>query len=183
MARGSSMVQDEHCRLSGRMRTLFTALFVIFISGCAATSPPEAGPRASRATTPQTIPARGLQPGVQIAELAASMVGTPYRYGGSTPDTGFDCSGLVHYSFRQNGISVPRTSLEQFRTAAKISLNDARAGDILFFEDQEKLSHVGIFIGDGRFVHAPTSGRSVSVASLDNPYYQMHLVGVGRLLN
>ena len=109
------------------------------------------------------------------------MVGTPYRYGGSTPETGFDCSGLVHYSFGQNGVNVPRTSLEQFREAVKISLNDAQEGDILFFEDQEKLSHVGIFIGDGRFVHAPTSGRSVSIGSLDNPYYQMHLVGVGRL--
>ena len=66
--------------------------------------------------------------------------------------------------------------------ARKISLNEALEGDILFFEDQEKLSHVGIYIGAGRFVHAPTSGRTVSIASLDNAYYQMHLVGVGRLL-
>ena len=123
-----------------------------------------------------------MQPGQQVARHAVSMVGLPYRYGGSSPDTGFDCSGLVHYSFDQSGISVPRTSLEQFRAAAKISLNDAREGDVLFFQDQEKLSHVGIFIGDGRFVHAPTSGRTVSVASIDNPYYQTHLVGVGRLL-
>lgn len=165
------------------MRKLFTALFFVFIGGCAATATPDAGPRVSRGAAPQAVPANGLQTGALVAGVAASMVGRPYLYGGATPETGFDCSGLVHYSFSQNGISVPRTSLEQFRKAAKISLNDAQAGDILFFEDQEKLSHVGIFIGNSRFVHAPTSGRSVSIASLDNPYYQMHLVGVGRLLN
>ena len=163
------------------MHKLLTALFVVCISGCATTAPPEAGSRTSRAAATETALPSGLQTGLRAARVAVSMVGTPYRYGGSTPETGFDCSGLVHYSFGQNGVNVPRTSLEQFREAVKISLNDAKEGDILFFEDQEKLSHVGIFIGDGRFVHAPTSGRSVSIGSLDNPYYQMHLVGVGRL--
>ena len=69
-----------------------------------------------------------------------------------------------------------------FALRAKSSLHDAGAGDVMFFQDQEKLSHVGIYIGDGLFVHAPAKGQRVSVASIDAPYYQEHLVAVGRLL-
>ena len=117
-----------------------------------------------------------------IAQLALSMVGVPYRYGGAHPREGFDCSGLVYYSYTSNGHDVPRTSQAQFNAARKISLAQAAEGDLLFFQDQEKLSHVGIYLGEGRFVHAPSSGDSVRVASIDAPYYQRHLVAVGRLL-
>jgi cell wall-associated NlpC family hydrolase len=117
-----------------------------------------------------------------IARLALSMVGVPYRYGGATPSEGFDCSGLVYYSYTSNGHVVPRTSQEQFKAARKIELAEASEGDLLFFQDQEKLSHVGIYLGDGRFVHAPSSGDTVRVARIDAPYYQRHLVAVGSLL-
>ena len=117
-----------------------------------------------------------------IAGLALSMVGVQYRYGGANPDDGFDCSGLVYYTYSSNGHVVPRTSQAQFKAARKIALADAAEGDLLFFHDQEKLSHVGIYLGDGRFVHAPSSGDTVRVASIDAPYYQRHLVAVGRLL-
>jgi cell wall-associated NlpC family hydrolase len=113
--------------------------------------------------------------------IAERQLGVRYRYGGTSPSSGFDCSGLVHYSFSQAGVTVPRTSREQFRTARKIALNDARPGDIVFFQDQEKLSHVGIYLGGDRFVHAPSSGKTVSIARIDTPYYQQHLVAVGRL--
>ena len=109
------------------------------------------------------------------------MIGKPYHYGGSTP-RGFDCSGLVFYTYTQNGMSVPRTSQALFGASQTIALARANQGDLVFFQDQEKLSHVGIYIGDGLFVHAPSSGRTVSVASLAAPYYQRHLVGVGRLI-
>ncbi len=117
-----------------------------------------------------------------IAELALSMVGVQYRYGGADPDEGFDCSGLVYYTYTSNGHAVPRTSREQFDAARKIPFAEAVEGDLLFFQDQEKLSHVGIYLGDGQFVHAPSSGDSVRVTSIDAPYYQRHLVAVGRLL-
>lgn len=110
------------------------------------------------------------------------MVGTRYRYGGADPREGFDCSGLVYYTYTSNGQAVPRTSQDQFNAASKISLAEAAEGDLVFFQDQEKLSHVGIYLGDGRFVHAPSSGGVVSVANIDAPYYQRHLVGVGRLV-
>jgi cell wall-associated NlpC family hydrolase len=120
--------------------------------------------------------------GGAIAEVAIGMVGTRYRYGGTDPIEGFDCSGLVYYAYGQAGYSVPRTSQELFRAARKIAVGDADAGDLMFFQDQTKLSHVGIYLGDGRFVHAPANGQNVAVASLDSPYYQEHLVAVGRLL-
>jgi len=105
-----------------------------------------------------------------------------YRYGGAHPSDGFDCSGLVYYTYTSNGHAVPRTSREQFNAARGIPLAQAAEGDLVFFRDQEKLSHVGIYLGDGQFVHAPSSGGTVSVASIDAPYYQRHLIAVGRLL-
>jgi len=120
--------------------------------------------------------------GSAIADVAMGMVGTRYRYGGAEPTQGFDCSGLVHYAYGQAGYEVPRTSQELFRAVRKISVGDADPGDLMFFQDQTKLSHVGIYLGEGLFVHAPASGQNVAVSSLDTPYYQQHLVAVGRLL-
>ncbi len=120
--------------------------------------------------------------GTAIAELARNLVGAQYRYGGAKPDEGFDCSGLVFYTYAKAGYRVPRTSQELFRAARKIALGDAGAGDLMFFQDETKLSHVGIYLGDGWFVHAPANGQHVAVANLDSAYYQQHLVAVGRLL-
>jgi cell wall-associated NlpC family hydrolase len=131
---------------------------------------------------PAVEPSAKVSLGDAIAEIAMGMVGTPYRYGGTDPRQGFDCSGLVFYTYGQAGQRVPRTSQELFRAARKISLRDAGAGDVMFFQDQEKLSHVGIYVGDGLFVHAPATGQEVTVASIDAPYYQRHLIAVGRLL-
>lgn len=150
---------------------------VLLAAGCAGTPAmpePESG---AVEPVPPTSNARG-----PIAQLALSMVGVPYRYGGAHPDEGFDCSGLVYYTYTSNGHAVPRTSREQFNAARGIPLAQAAEGDLVFFQDQDKLSHVGIYLGDGQFVHAPSSGGTVSVASIDAPYYQRHLVAVGRLL-
>jgi cell wall-associated NlpC family hydrolase len=130
----------------------------------------------SVATPPQ------LTLGGAVAELAMGMIGARYRYGGADPASGFDCSGLAYYAYSQAGYRIPRTSQDQFRAARKIALGDASAGDLVFFQDQAKLAHVGIYLGDGLFVHAPAEGQRVSVASIEVPYYQEHLVAVGRLL-
>ncbi len=147
----------------------------LLVAGCAGT--PVVPAPAESAPPTQSSKARG-----PVAALALSMVGKPYRYGGNEPSTGFDCSGLVHYSFTSNDYVVPRTSQAQFEAARKITLAEAAEGDLLFFRDQEKLSHVGIYLGDGEFVHAPSSGDTVRVAKIDSPWYQRHLVAVGRLL-
>ncbi|MEO8465395.1 MAG: C40 family peptidase [Gammaproteobacteria bacterium] len=120
--------------------------------------------------------------GSAIAELARNLVGAQYRYGGAKPDEGFDCSGLVFYTYGKAGYRVPRTSQELFRASRKIALSSAGAGDLMFFQDEAKLSHVGIYLGGGWFVHAPASGQHVAVANLDSAYYRQHLVAVGRLL-
>lgn len=160
---------------------LLLLLPLAWLAGCAnqdVYGPARTAPIVVTRPTPAVIPT----PGFSVAELAMDMIGTPYRYGGSNPNQGFDCSGLVFYTFNQTGLNIPRTSQAQFKAARKISIEQAGRGDLVFFQDQEKLSHVGIYLGDGRFVHAPASGRSVSVASLAEPYYQRHLVAVGRLL-
>ncbi len=123
-----------------------------------------------------------LNLGGAVAELAANMVGARYRLGGTDPVQGFDSSGLAFYAYDQAGYPIPRTSEDQFRAAHKIALADATAGDLFFFQDQAKLSHVGIYLGDGLFVHAPATSRQVSVARIDAPYYQEQLIAVGRLL-
>jgi cell wall-associated NlpC family hydrolase len=143
---------------------------VLLMAGCAGT-PTVDDPR------PATSDVRG-----PVVQLALSMVGVRYRYGGADPAAGFDCSGLVYYTFTSNGHAVPRTSQDQFNAAHKIPLAEAAEGDLVFFRDQQRLSHVGIYLGDSRFVHAPSSGGAVSVARIDAPYYQRHLVAVGRLL-
>jgi len=114
------------------------------------------------------------------ADTAVAMIGKPYRYGGSTP-SGFDCSGLVQYSYSSAGVKVPRTSRAQFGSAVAITLTEAEPGDLLFFSYEDKISHVAIYLGDERFVHAPSSGKQVSVASLRDPHYQQHFVRAGRL--
>lgn len=132
------------------------------------------------ATSVDRRPARDTR--APIASAALAMVGVPYRYGGADPDEGFDCSGLVYYAYTSNGHAVPRTSQQQLDRSHRIQLADAAEGDLVFFRDNSKYSHVGIYLGDGRFVHAPSSGGVVHVADIHAPYYQRHLVAVGRLL-
>jgi cell wall-associated NlpC family hydrolase len=115
----------------------------------------------------------------RIVFTALQMVGVPYRYGGSTP-AGFDCSGLVQYAYRSAGIRVPRTAVEQFRASLPVDLDEAAAGDLLFFRNSGS-SHVGIYVGDNRFVHAPSTGRDVQITSLSDPYYKRTLLRAGRI--
>ena len=117
--------------------------------------------------------------GATAASVARAQVGVPYRYGGSTP-AGFDCSGLVHYSYATAGISIPRTTTGQWAMMEPVDRHDMRAGDLLFFEISGKMSHVGLYLGDGRFVHAPSSGRKVSIESLRSGFYRKAFIRAGR---
>lgn len=126
---------------------------------------------------PQPIPVR-----TRVAAIADDMVGAPYRYGGADP-RGFDCSGLVYYVYRQAGVEAPRTTTEQYRQSRRVRLSRLLPGDLLFFRiSRRKPSHVGIYMGHGRFVHAPSKGKSVDYALLDDDYWRAHLIGAGRLL-
>ncbi len=135
----------------------------------------------SVATTQQSAPVdHGRATGDRIADTALSMVGTPYRFGGSNPH-GFDCSGLVYFAYDQNGIQVPRTSREQRRRAKPVNRRSLKRGDLVFFDTSWKSGHVGIYVGDSRFVHAPSSGKRVSVVRLDVGYFASRLEHAARL--
>lgn len=113
--------------------------------------------------------------------VARSMIGAPYRYGGMTPQ-GFDCSGLVYYAYREVGIAAPRTTRGQLRSSRPVRFSDVRPGDLLFFRlSGRKVSHVGIYAGDGRFIHAPSTGKRVSYAEAGSPYWRSRLIRAGRL--
>ena len=107
-----------------------------------------------------------------IIRTADSLQGVPYLAGGSSPK-GFDCSGFVQYVYGKSGISVLRRADQQYLNGRKISLNNIKAGDLVFFQtSSERISHVGIYVADGMFIHAPSSGKRVSYTSMENPYWK-----------
>jgi murein DD-endopeptidase len=158
-----------------RIYYIFTCIVVYLIAlgttGCASNS------AAHAMQTPDSVPTLATHPGVQIA---TTMLGAPYHYGGSSP-RGFDCSGLVYYAFREAGIRVPRTTRAQLRHAQQVPLSQIIPGDLLFFRQRfRRVSHVGIYAGDGWFIHAPSRGKRVSYESMQSSYWKSRLVTAGR---
>ncbi len=119
-----------------------------------------------------------------ITSYALSLIGVDYRFGGSTPDSGLDCSGLIRYVFQQaTGLSLPRSAREQARVGESVSKDKLQPGDLVFFNTRRfQFSHVGLYIGDNRFIHAPSSGGAVQVVSLDNEYWKKAFNGARRIV-
>ena len=116
------------------------------------------------------------------SQIAKSMIGQPYRYGGQSPG-GFDCSGLVWYSYKKVGVNTARTSKELRKQAKKISRKKMRAGDLVFFKGWIRTGHVGIYAGNGRFIHAPSSGKKIKIDRLDTGYWDEHFKSAGRIVD
>lgn len=154
---------------------VFAAILVSCLAGCAGSAVTETKPAEVSVAkqAPASLPERA-------AAIAVQQVGAAYRYGGASP-AGFDCSGLVQYSFRQAGMKVPRTTGQLWNSAGTVAVDDLRVGDLLFFRFDGKMSHVGIYVGDEQFVHAPSSGKTVSIDSLDAEFYRRALIRGGRL--
>ncbi|MGI8561931.1 MAG: C40 family peptidase [Luteimonas sp.] len=108
-----------------------------------------------------------------VLKRALALLGTPYRWGGNSPDSGFDCSGLVGYVFRTAlGIELPRVSRDMANDGEQVDRTALTAGDLVFFSRRGKrVDHVGIYVGNGRFVHAPRTGKDVMVSDLDTGYW------------
>jgi cell wall-associated NlpC family hydrolase len=113
---------------------------------------------------------------------AQKQQGKMYHWGGESPQTGFDCSGLTQFAFGQGaGVSLPRTAAAQYNAAMKISAAQATKGDLVFFRTRGgRVSHVGIYLGDNKFVHAPRTGRAITTEALEG-YWAQKLVGFGRI--
>lgn len=121
--------------------------------------------------------------GAAAAREALVKVGVRYRYGGSSPETGFDCSGLVTHVFeRAWGVSVPRSTEEQRSAGRAVKRERLQPGDLVFYDTRNRpFSHVGIYLGDGVFVHAPRPGQRVRLENIDNPYWRARFNGARRL--
>lgn len=129
--------------------------------------------------TPTTV-AASSEIGQQIVNEAAKYLGTPYVWGGTTPN-GFDCSGLVQYVLNNLGIDISRVSQSQFNEGVPVSKGDLQPGDLVFFESNGDVHHVGIYAGNGMMIHAPRTGDVVRFQSIETPYYQSEYAGARRI--
>lgn len=118
-----------------------------------------------------------------LAIYAMSLAETPYRYGGSSPQNGFDCSGFVRYVFQKSlGWQLPRTSIEISQVGEPLAEDQLRPGDLVFFNTQRHpFSHVGIYLGENRFVHAPKTGKAISIANMRENYWRSRYNGARRI--
>jgi cell wall-associated NlpC family hydrolase len=113
----------------------------------------------------------------RVIEIASQQVGVPYVWGGASP-SGFDCSGFVQYVFRAVGITLPRDVRRQYTHGVPVRREDLQPGDVIFFDH---LRHNGIYIGEGRLIHAARSSRSVAIASLSEGWFAHHWIGARRM--
>ncbi len=118
-----------------------------------------------------------------LAVFALSLDGTPYKYGGTSPESGFDCSGFVGYVFKHSlGKSLPRSTEEISRIGTKLELDELRPGDLVFYNTlKRRYSHMGIYLGEGKFIHSPSSGKSVTVVNMSDSYYRKRYNGARRI--
>jgi cell wall-associated NlpC family hydrolase len=167
------------------IRAAALAVLSMALAACAGTSlqpqphypgrPPVATTDAAQAAPPAADP-RAI-----MVDVAASMLGQPYRWGGAAPG-GFDCSGLVAYAASGAGIRVPRTAHEQLRAGTPVARAELQAGDLVFMHLEHKELHVGIVIGGGRFIHAPSAGGQVRIDSLAVAPYSRSFLAARRII-
>jgi len=145
-----------------------------------------ANPAPSRDQTPpaSTAPTTVWHGAQDLAIYALGLIGVDYRFGGTTPERGLDCSGLVRYVFQQvTGVTLPRTSQELSRLGEKVPVTELLPGDLVFFNTRQlQFSHVGIYIGEDRFIHAPRRGGEVEVVTLSRDYWRKRFDGARRLV-
>ncbi|MBN1956884.1 MAG: C40 family peptidase [Desulfuromonadales bacterium] len=115
----------------------------------------------------------------ELVRTAKRFLGVPYRWGGEDRQNGFDCSGLTMVSYRLNGLKLPRNSRSQFQVGRPVAKQHLRQGDLVFFATKggTRVTHVGMYVGDGQFIHAPRPGKTVRIASLSSKYFRRTFVG------
>lgn len=158
---------------------LFTSALPVFAQRLADRSLVDAA-----STTVKDAAAAAWQTARKLSSVALGLIGVDYKYGGTSPETGLDCSGLVRYVFQEvTGVVLPRTAKEMSRVGDNVALDELKPGDLVFFNTRHfAFSHVGIYLGDNRFVHAPSRGREVEVATIDKSFWQKRFNGARRLV-
>ena len=134
---------------------------------------------ATRARKPKPKPKPKPTPGERAARIALRAVGVPYRWGGTSPASGFDCSGLVYWAYGRLGIALPHSSYALYREGRGVARSRMKEGDVLVFSG---LGHVGLYVGRGRMVHAPHSGARVEIVRLGGSHYSGRIVSVRRVV-
>ena len=160
-------------------RLIFT-LSIGLLAACASTPEPavETVFIKKESTVSRAITNPAKSSGMIALETARKMLGVPYRYGGTDPH-GFDCSGLTMVVYRINGLNLPRSSRQQWKAGKPIGRRQLQKGDLVFFATARgnKVSHVGIYAGGNKFLHAPGRGRRIQTSSLSSKYYSARYVG------
>ena len=163
-------------------RAIAIGFLALALAACAGAPPPVA--RGLDYDALVAAPARPIADVRQrVIRTATSLLGTPYRFGGTTP-AGFDCTGYIAYVFRQAaGMDLPRRSVDQVRSGEAITPLAMQPGDLVYFRiEREKSLHVGIYVGEGRFIHAPSTNGAVNTQSLGVTYWWTRFVGARRML-
>ncbi len=180
-ARQARLERQARAELAARRRALAAAAVerqtavVAVRSGESTTAP--ARP-AEPAVSPSPTPADASR-GAQVVAIAMRYLGVPYRWGGASPSSGFDCSGLTMYVFAQIGVSLPHYAAAQYQMGIAVSRDQLQPGDLVFFRG---LGHMGMYIGGGNFIHAPQTGDVVKISSIHEPYRVANWVGARRVL-
>ncbi len=155
----------------------WVAAAVMVLAGCSST--PTAPP--SPVVAPQPPARLTLEQANDVTVMAIGLVGTPYRYGGNTPASGFDCSGLIGYVYKQRaGVVAPRTTGGLIDWGTSIPAPSLRTGDLVVFAQNGRANHAGIYVGEGRFVHAPSTGGTVRLDRLNSSYWAKQQVSYRR---
>jgi cell wall-associated NlpC family hydrolase len=176
----SSAALSEVPRMRNLLRGLGLIASIALLAACGGQRARPSPTTLTHVRTPEQLRANPND----ILFRAIALIGTPYHYGGNTPAGGFDCSGLVGYVFKNvAGIVLPRSSEEISHVdAPSIGRKDLESGDIVLFHGSAHVSHVGIYVGKGRFVHAPNEGGTVRLDELDAPYWKQHYAGAKRVI-
>ena len=168
--------------MSTRLRLLLSALAAVAVAGALTTGVLEASAATVEEGRYPDREGRMMAPtpsvGERAAHIALGAVGIPYRWGGESPSSGFDCSGLVRWAYGRLGIELPHSSYALYGEGRRVSRSRMKPGDLLFFEG---LGHVGLYLGRGRMVHAPRSGRDVEIVRLAGSNYGSRLIGARRV--
>lgn len=164
--------------------TLYLVLLsaALFLSGCAPISNIDSNQRHGYGSSHSSNNYSLSPQRRQMMKVAHQSLGSRYKWGGETPREGFDCSGLMQHTYKRSGIRIPRTAAQQRDASRRISRSQLRPGDMIFFKTGRRSNHVGIYTGNGEFIHASTGSKRVKKVKLNTSYWNKHFVKYGTFL-